>query len=302
MRKFRTCVIGMGFIGVVHVENLRRLGFVEVVAIADEINAQQKADQVCVPKGYVDYRAMLDTEKPDVVHICTPNSTHFAIAMYAMERGINVICEKPLTTSVEEAESLCAFAKEKGLVCSVNFNLRFNPQVMQMKEMVRRGDVGSIYTVHGSYLQDWLYLDTDYSWRLEPAVSGESRAFADIGSHWADMAETVTGQRAVEVLADFETFSIRSAKSPSSLWTRIRAWRCAPRIMPRSPLPPRITPQCCSTSTAARAAVAPSARCLQAARTSLRWLWAAANAPCIGTTKTATNFGWAEGRHSIPRS
>jgi len=206
MRKFRTCVIGMGFIGAVHVENLRRLGYVEVVAVADEVNAQQKADSACVPRGYADYREMLDTEKPDAVHICTPNSTHFAIAMYAMERGIHVVCEKPLTTTVEEAEKLCAFAKEKGLVCSVNFNLRFNPQVMQMKEMVRRGDVGSIYTVHGSYLQDWLYLDTDYSWRLEPAVSGESRAFADIGSHWADMAETVTGQRAVEVLSDFETF------------------------------------------------------------------------------------------------
>ncbi len=213
MKRFRTCVIGMGFIGAVHVENLRRLGNVEVVAIADAIDAQKKAEQYCVPKGYTDYREMIDTEKPDVVHISTPNSTHYDIAMYAMERGVHVVCEKPLTTNVADAEKLCAFAREKGLVCSVNFNLRFNPQVMQMKEMVRRGDAGGIYTVHGSYLQDWLYYDTDYSWRLEPEISGESRAFADIGSHWADMVETILGQKAVEVFADFETFH-KTRKKP----------------------------------------------------------------------------------------
>jgi predicted dehydrogenase len=133
--------------------------------------------------------------------------------MYAMERGVNVICEKPLTTSVEKARKMHEFAKGKGIVNAVNFNLRFNPQVMQMREMVRNGDAGDIYTVHGSYLQDWLYYDTDFSWRLEPEFSGESRAFADIGSHWIDMAEFIIGQRAAEVIAEFETFH-KTRKKP----------------------------------------------------------------------------------------
>jgi predicted dehydrogenase len=213
MKQIRTCIVGMGFIGQLHVETLHRLGFVDVAAIADEAAPAKKAEANRVPKGYADYREMIDVEKRDVIHICTPNSTHFDIAMYAMERGVNVICEKPLTTSVEKARAMYAFAKEKGIVNAVNFNLRFNPQVMQMREMVRNGDVGNIYTVHGSYLQDWLYYDTDFSWRLEPEFSGESRAFADIGSHWIDMAEFITGQRAAEVFAEFETFH-KTRKKP----------------------------------------------------------------------------------------
>ena len=165
-----------------------------------------KAAAHCVPKGYDDYKEMIDVEKPDVVHICTPNSSHYEMAMYAMERGISVVCEKPLTKTLDEAKKLAAYAKEHNIVTGVNFNCRWYPQIMQSKAMVDSGDVGEIYTIHGSYLQDWLYYDTDYSGRLEPEMSGDSRAFADIGSHWIDMVESVTGLRAVEVFADFETF------------------------------------------------------------------------------------------------
>ena len=213
MKKFKACVVGVGFIGAVHVEALRRLGNVEVVAIADQAGAEEKAARLCVPKAYSDYKEMLDTEKPDVVHICAPNNLHYEIAMYAMERGISPVCEKPLTTTVEEAKALVAYAKEHNIVTGVNFNCRYYPQVMQMRKMVENGSVGDIYTVHGSYLQDWLYFDTDYSWRLEPEVSGASRAFADIGSHWIDMVEAITGQRAVEVLADTAIFH-KTRKKP----------------------------------------------------------------------------------------
>ena len=206
MKRFRTCVIGVGFIGAAHIEALRRLGNVDVVAIADVPNGAAKAEACCVPKGYDDYKKMIDVEKPDVVHICTPNSSHYEMAMYAMERGISVVCEKPLTTTLEEARALSAYAKEHNIVNAVNFNCRWYPQVMQARSMVENGDLGRIYSIHGTYLQDWLYLDTDYSWRLEPDVSGESRAFGDIGSHWIDMVESVTGLRAVEVFADFDTF------------------------------------------------------------------------------------------------
>lgn len=213
MKRIRTGIIGVGFIGAAHVEALRRLGYVDVVAIANTSNPEGKADQLHIPKGYGDYREMVDQEQLDAVHICTPNYTHFPIAMYAMERGVAVICEKPLTVTVEEAKQLRDFAKEKKIVNAVNFNLRMNPQVVQMKEMVKAGLVGDIYTVHGSYLQDWLYYDTDYNWRLDSNLSGSSRAFSDIGSHWIDMVEDITGQRAKAVFAEFATFH-KTRKKP----------------------------------------------------------------------------------------
>lgn len=213
MEKIRVGVIGVGFIGAVHIEQLRRLGNVEVVAITDEAGAEAKAANLFVPKAYTDYKEMIDNEKLDSVHICTPNHTHYDIAMYAMERGLHVICEKPMTCSVEEAEKLTAFAKEKGVINAMNFNCRFYPMAYQMREMVRSGEVGDIYTVHGGYLQDWLYLDTDYSWRLDPKFTGASRAFADIGSHWIDLVEYVTGLRVTEVMADFAIFH-KTRKKP----------------------------------------------------------------------------------------
>lgn len=213
MKRFRACVIGVGFIGAAHIEALRRLGNVDVVAVANTSDAEGKAAANCVPKGYTDYREMLDIEKPDVVHICTPNNSHYDMAMYAMERGIAVVCEKPLTTTMEQAKELCRYAKEHNIVNAVNFNCRWYPQVMQCRSMVESGEVGEVYTVHGSYLQDWMYLDTDFSWRLDPVLSGESRAFGDIGSHWIDMVESVTGLKAVEVFADFGIFH-KTRKKP----------------------------------------------------------------------------------------
>ena len=210
---WKTGVIGVGFIGAVHIEQLRCLGNVEVVAIADEAGAQKKAEMLFVPKAYADYREMINTEHLDCVHICTPNNTHYEIAMYAMERGVHVVCEKPMTCTVEEAQKLAAFAKEKGLVHAMNFNCRFYPMAYQMRQMVKNGDVGDIYTIHGGYLQDWLFLDTDYSWRLDPALTGASRAFADIGSHWIDLVEFITGLRVTEVLADFAIFH-KTRKKP----------------------------------------------------------------------------------------
>ncbi len=213
MKKFRACVAGMGFVGKAHIEALRRLGNVEVVALCNTSDAQAKADALCVPKGYSDFREMLDKEKPDVVHVCTPNDSHYEISMYAMGRGCSVICEKPLTRTLDEAKRLADYAKTHRIMNAVNFNCRYYPQILQAKAMVRAGELGEIRTMHGGYLQDWLFLDTDYSWRLEPEVSGESRVFADIGSHWIDLAETVSGLKATEVLADFSTFH-KTRKKP----------------------------------------------------------------------------------------
>ena len=204
MEKMRVGIIGIGFIGAAHIEALRRLGYVDVVALADAQGAEEKAAQLYVPKGYSDYKEMLDRENLDAVHICTPNFLHYEMAMAAMERGIHVMVEKPFTVTLEEAEKLASYAEQHHILSGVNHTLRMFPQVAQMKALVDKGDVGDIYAVHGCYLQDWLFLDTDWSWRLEPAMSGKTRAFSDIGSHWIDMVENIIGQKAVELLAEFE--------------------------------------------------------------------------------------------------
>lgn len=219
MKQFRAGIVGVGFIGTAHIEALRRLGNVEVAAITDVANAQSKADTLFISKGYTDYKSMIDTESLDAIHICTPNETHYEIARYALEHDVNVVCEKPMTTTLSEARALHALAKQKSLIGAVNFMNRFYPMVCQMRELVRLGEVGDVFSIHGSYLQDWLLLETDYSWRMEPKVSGESRAFADIGSHWIDLVEFVTGLQVVEVMADFAIFHKTRNKPLKSVGT-----------------------------------------------------------------------------------
>lgn len=206
MKQFKTGVIGVGFIGAAHIEALRRLGNVTVTALCNDIHCRELADRLGIPHAYDSYREMLDREELDFVHVCTPNQTHFEIAAYALSKGVNVVCEKPLTVTVEEAETLERLAAEHGCIHAVNFHSRCYPMVRQMKELVQRGELGRLLTVHGEYLQDWLLYQTDYSWRLEAADGGESRAVADIGSHWLDTAEYVTGKKIKKVLADFAVF------------------------------------------------------------------------------------------------
>ena len=205
MKIYRTGVIGTGFIGKVHIETVRRLGNVEVVALTDKFTARETAEQLNVPRYFTDYREMIDTMNLDMVHICTPNNTHFEIAMYALEHGVNVILEKPMTTSVQEARTLLAKAEETGLVAAINFHNRFYPMTNHMMNIIKDGELGDVFSISGSYCQDWLLFDTDYSWRLETAESGDTRVIADIGSHWMDLAEFVSGQKITEVCADFST-------------------------------------------------------------------------------------------------
>lgn len=207
MKKIKAAVAGIGFIGAAHVEALRRFNNVEVVALCgSQRSIKAKAEELGIGTYYSDYNEMLDNPEIDCVHICTPNHLHFQMAKDALNAGKHVICEKPLTTTKKEAEELVKLAREKGLINATNFNIRFYPLMHQLKAMVDKGDMGELYSVNGSYLQDWLFYDTDYNWRLEPEMSGESRAVADIGSHWMDLIEFVTGLKVTEVLADFATF------------------------------------------------------------------------------------------------
>lgn len=205
MKKYKAAVIGAGFIGAVHVEMLRRLGNVSVVALCDAIDADKKAASMHIENAYSDYKKMIDEQKPDAIHICTPNHTHYEIAKYAIEKGVNFICEKPFTTTVEQAKELVSLAKEKGIVGAVNFHNRLYPMPNEMHRMIEKGEVGDLFSVHGGYVQDWLMYDTDYSWRLEKGQVGKTRAIADIGSHWMDLAEFVTGEKIKRVNAAFRT-------------------------------------------------------------------------------------------------
>jgi len=206
MKKINVAVVGTGFIGPAHIEALRRLPNIEVVGLC-EANlelAQEKAQLLGIEKAYI-FEDMLQDATIEAVHICTPNFLHYPQAKAALLAGKHVICEKPLATKIEEAEELVSLAKEKGLVNAIHFNLRYYPMVRQMKTMRENGELGQIYSIMGSYLQDWLSLQTDYNWRLEPDKSGDSRAIADIGSHLLDVTEYVTGLKITEVMADFST-------------------------------------------------------------------------------------------------
>ena len=202
-KTYRAGVVGTGFVGKIHVETIRRLGNVDVVAVADTIDVDTAALQMNVPNGFSDYRKMIDTMSLDMLHICTPNDSHYEIAMYALGKGVNVLCEKPMTTTVSEAKAIVDKVKETGLVFALNFHNRFYPMTHHMRNIIKAGDLGEIFSITGTYTQDWLLYQTDYSWRLSADESGKTRVVADIGSHWMDLVEFVSGQKIVAVCADF---------------------------------------------------------------------------------------------------
>ena len=203
MKIYKAGVIGTGFVGQIHIETLRRLGNVEVLAVADPISAREVAAKMNIPNHFDSYKEMMDSLPLDAVHICTPNNSHYEIAMYALERGIHVMCEKPMTTTVEEAEKLLAKVQKTGLTFALNYHNRFYPMTHHMRNTVSDGTLGDVFSITGTYTQDWLLYETDYSWRLSAVESGKTRAVADIGSHWMDLVEYVSGQKITHVCADF---------------------------------------------------------------------------------------------------
>src|SRR5262245_16277631 len=209
-------LVGAGFVGPHHIDAVRRLGYVDVVAIAagSEASARAKADALGVPKAYGSYEALIADPDVHVVHNATPNYLHYRVNAAAIARGKHIVSDKPLAMTAKEAAQLVELATKAGVVHAVTFNYRGNPLVQQARTMIARGEIGRPHFVHGSYLQDWLLFDTDYSWRLEPDKGGASSALGDIGSHWCDLAQHVSGLRIVEVLADITTV-IKQRHKPS---------------------------------------------------------------------------------------
>lgn len=202
-------VVGTGFSANAHIEALRRIPEVAVVAVAGrdpgrtaELAARHGA------RAYHDHLELLDDPTVEAVHTCTVNRLHHDVNLAALERAKHVLSEKPLAMGCTESSRLVAAAEqaaERGVVSGVCFNYRHYPMVAQIRELVRSGEYGAPHFVHGQYLQDWLLLESDWNWRLQDAGGGASRAVADIGSHWADLVEHVTGDVIAEVFAELGT-------------------------------------------------------------------------------------------------
>jgi predicted dehydrogenase len=200
-------IIGAGFVGPHHLDAVRRLGFVDIVAVAgsSEESGRRKAKQLGALKGYGSYEQLIADPEVEVVHVATPNDLHYPVISAALARGKHVISDKPLAATAAQASQLAEQAKRADVVTAVTFNYRGNPLVQQARHAIARGDIGKPTFLHGYYLQDWLLKDTDYSWRLDPEKGGGSSALGDIGSHWCDLAQHMTGLRITHVLGDITT-------------------------------------------------------------------------------------------------
>lgn len=212
MSKLRVAILGAGMIGQVH-RRASLLAGAEVVGVLTGTpdGTREVAKQWAVrPFGSIDDVVNADV---DVVHICTPNKSHVPFAVAAMESGKHVICEKPLGLTVDEAQRAVEVAAATGKINAMPFAYRFHPMVREMRQRVSHGSFGPVNLIHGSYLQDWMLSPTATSWRVDPSLGGASRAFGDIGSHWCDLAEWVTGDRIDTLTA---TTSIAVPARPSA--------------------------------------------------------------------------------------
>lgn len=217
MECIRVGIIGMGMIGSRHIETLRRIGGVQIAAISDQnyALARRKAEEFCIPKCYATAEELIADPEIQVVHDCTPNYLHLDINSKIIKADKHVFSEKPLgMTSAESAQMLALLAEHPRVVAGIDFCYRMNALVQDARHRIANGEIGRPYLIHGSYLQDWLLFDTDYNWRIDPNLSGESRCVADIGSHWMDTAQVLAGCRITEVCANTLT-ALPIRKKPS---------------------------------------------------------------------------------------
>lgn len=207
--------------GRVHLEALRRVEGVEVLAIAGREleSAKRLGAGFGIERAESDYRKILQDASIEAVHICTPNAMHYPMAKDALLAGKHVLCEKPLALSTKDAQELVDLARERKLRNAVCHNLRYYPMVQQMRRLVEDGELGRVLAVQGTYSQDWLLYETDWNWRIDVKAGGPARTMADIGSHWFDLAEHVTGLRVRSLCADLQTFYPTRKKPKHSVET-----------------------------------------------------------------------------------
>ena len=214
----RVAIAGAGMVARVHLDAARRAGS-RVVGISASTpgRGKQAAAELGVERAFDSSEELVVSDEVDVVHICTPNAQHRPLAERALRAGKHVVCEKPLATSAADAAALAALAAERGVVAAVPFVYRYHPMAAEARSRVRSGALGPVHLLHGHYLQDWLADPADSNWRVDPVAGGPSRAFADIGSHWCDLAEWVTGHRITELVA--ATATVHGERSASRAGT-----------------------------------------------------------------------------------
>ena len=206
MPKPGIAIVGTGMIGAVHRRAALLAGAdIRGVAASSPQRARDVAQAWGVPRAYRDIEEVVADPQVQVVHVCTPNHLHRPMAQAALEAGKHVVCEKPLATTLEDARALAALATANALVATVPFVYRYHPVVREARARIAHGELGPLHLIHGSYLQDWLLDPGSNNWRVDPALGGASRVFADIGSHWCDLVEWVSGERFTKVSAAFDT-------------------------------------------------------------------------------------------------
>lgn len=194
--RLRAGFVGAGFMAEVHSRAARAAG-AEIAGIASSSHASaaRAKDRLGAMKAYASVQDLVEDDAIDVIHVCTPNITHLAIAEAALNAGKHVVCEKPLATNVTDAAAMTALARTLGRTAAVPFIYRFHPMVREARARVRHGQTGRVLTIQGSFLQDWLLSSEDDDWRVDESLGGPSRAFADIGSHLCDVIEFILDDR-----------------------------------------------------------------------------------------------------------
>jgi predicted dehydrogenase len=204
--QLNAAIVGLGFVGRAHLEALRRLGIsVQGVLGSTPERAMKMCESLGLPRAYSSLDELAADPLVHVVHLCTPNNLHFQEASTLLRAGKHVLCEKPLALDSREASALVSLAKEMGRVGGVAYNLRYYPLCQEARALIRKGAIGQVRLVHGSFLQDWLLYPTDWNWRLEAKLGGELRAVSDIGTHWLDLMSWMTDSSVSELCADLAT-------------------------------------------------------------------------------------------------
>lgn len=220
----RVAILGTGMIGTVHRRAALLAGGQLVGVMA---STPERSTEAAAAWGTDAIHSLADLEQlqPDIVHVCSPNGLHVEHVEAAIAAGANVICEKPLSVDSDQAERLVKLAAESGRTATVPFVYRFHPLVREIRSRAAAGEFGAWQLLHGSYLQDWLLSPESTSWRVDSKAGGASRTFADIGSHWCDLMEFVTGERIASVFAEM-TISVPERPAPggsdgTTRWSKV---------------------------------------------------------------------------------
>lgn len=207
-RKFRSraAVVGTGFIGPVHIEGLLRAGVTVRGVLGSTVEkSQETAARFGIERAYETFDELLRDDAVDVVHLTSPNRFHYEQAVATLQAGKHVLCEKPLAMNSGESGELVRLAQQTHLHAGVNYNVRFYPICVEARDIIESGELGEIFHVSGEYVQDWLMMPTDFNWRVLSSEGGALRAVADIGTHWLDLVQSITGLSVESVMADLQT-------------------------------------------------------------------------------------------------